>query len=212
VRTSGRGLTPREPAIRAPCERAPQDLRGRLDARARRKAARDLLRCDPGAFTMNETIWAVPRQRIAADTARRNILLQHQRIRALLEHARNVAESALDEETVPPDAVASAIGDIHATFEVHMRFEEKVLVDIFNDDLPLGPQRAARLLDEHGKQRATLESLHEEAKRGPRVPMLAAKLAFLASWLLDDMAEEERTLLTPEVVRDDLIAVDQSDG
>jgi hypothetical protein len=28
------------------------------------------------------------------------------------------------------------------------------------------------------------------------VPLLAAKLAFLTSWLLDDMAEEERTLLT----------------
>jgi len=161
---------------------------------------------------MKEAVWSVPSHRMDAATARRTILIQHERIRALLTHAREVAERALDEEAQPPDAVASAIGDIHATLEIHLRFEEKVLIDIFNDDLPLGPVRAARLRDEHARQRATLAGIHEEAKVGPRVPMLAAKLAFLATWLLDDMDEEERTLLTPDSVRDDLVSVDQSDG
>jgi hypothetical protein len=161
---------------------------------------------------MMESLWAAPAHRIDASTARRAILTQHQRIRALLSHAREIAEHALDQDALPPDAVASAIGDIHTTLEVHLRFEEKVLIDILNDDLPLGPQRAERLRDEHARQRATLASLHDEAKRAPLVPMLAAKLAFLASWLLEDMEEEERTLLTPDGVRDDLVAVDQSDG
>jgi hypothetical protein len=161
---------------------------------------------------MTESIWNMPSCRLDAATARRSILIQHQRIRALLARASEVAERSLDQEPLPPDAVASAIGDIHATLEVHLRYEEKVLIDILEDDLPLGPQRAARLRDEHARQRATLEGIHAEAKKGPLVPTLAAKLAFLASWLLDDMTEEERTLLTPEVIRDDSVAVDQSDG
>ncbi len=161
---------------------------------------------------MTEPIWSVPNHRMDASSARRVILIQHQRIRALLAHARDVAEHALDQEGQPSDSVASAIGDIHATFEVHLRFEEKVLTDIFNDDLPLGPERAVRLRDEHTRQRATLAGIHAEAMAGPHVPLLAAKLAFLVSWLLDDMEEEERSLLTPNVVRDDLVAVDQSDG
>lgn len=161
---------------------------------------------------MTETIWAPPTHRLEAGAARRSILIQHQRIRELLEHARAVAERALDQVDQPHDAVASAIGDIRTTMDIHMRYEEKVLVDIFNDDLPLGPVRVERLLEDHKKQRATLAGLHDEARRGPRVPMLAAKLAFLASWLLDDMAEEERNLLTPDAVRDDIVAVDQSDG
>jgi hypothetical protein len=139
-------------------------------------------------------------------------LIQHQRIRALLARAREVAERALDQEAQPADAVASAIEDIRTTLEIHLRFEEKVLVDILNDDLPLGPIRAARLRDEHARQRVTLAGIHDEAKAGPQVPMLAAKLAFLAGWLLDDMDEEERTLLTPDGVRDDVVSVDQSDG
>jgi hypothetical protein len=161
---------------------------------------------------MPEAIWTVPTHRLDAATARRTILMQHQRIRALLVRAQQIAERALDLEPQPADAVASAIGDIHATLDVHLRYEEKVLIEILDDDLPLGPKRAARLREDHAKQRATLAHLHAEAKAGPQVPMLAAKLAFLATWLLDDMAEEERKLLTPEVVRDDLVSIDQSDG
>jgi hypothetical protein len=161
---------------------------------------------------MTASIWTVPGHRLDAAAARRTILVQHERIRELLEHARAVAERALDQEALPPDAVASAIGDIHATLEVHLTFEEKVLVEIFNDDIPLGPQRAQRLREEHAQQRATLAGLHAEAKAAPQLPTLAAKLAFLTSWLLDDMREEERTVLHPDVLRDDSIVVDQSDG
>jgi hypothetical protein len=161
---------------------------------------------------MLDLVWTLPTHRLDAESARRGILTQHQRIRELLQRARAVAERALDEEPQAPDAVASAIGDIRATLDVHLRFEEKVLCDILEDDLPLGPQRAARLKEDHVKQRATLSTLHDEARAAPQRPLLAAKLAFLASWLLDDMEEEERSLLTPEVVRDDVIAVDQATG
>jgi hypothetical protein len=161
---------------------------------------------------MLDPVWTVPNHRVDASTARRGILAQHVRIRELLERARSVADKALDEAPLSADAVASAIGDIRATLDVHLRFEEKVLCEILEDDLPLGPERATRLREDHAKQRATLATLHDEARAAPQRPILAAKLAFLASWLLDDMEEEERSLLTPEVVRDDIVAVDQCDG
>jgi hypothetical protein len=147
---------------------------------------------------MTETTWAIPHHRLDASTALRAILAQHQKIRGLLLHAREVAESA--------------IGDIHATLEVHLSFEEKVLTDIFEDDPPLGPARAAQLRADHARQRATLASLHREARAVPHIPMLAVKLAFLATWLLDDMEAEERTLLSPDSVREGIVVVDQSDG
>ena len=161
---------------------------------------------------MLDPIWAVPSHRVDAASALRGILAQHQRIRELLDRARAVAERALDEEPQAPDAVASAIGDIRATLDVHLTFEERVLCEILEDDLPLGPQRAERLRVDHVKQRATLSTLHDEARAAPERPILAAKLAFLTSWLLDDMEEEERSLLTPEVVRDDAVSVDQTTG
>lgn len=156
--------------------------------------------------------WRPPPGRVDAATARQNILSQHVRIRALLERARLVAESALDGEAPAPDAVASAIGDIRTTIEVHLAFEEGVVLPILRDDLPLGPERADRLVAEHTHQRQVLATLHAEASAGPERPTLAAKLAFVANWLLDDMGHEERYLLTADAIRDDVIVVDQSDG
>jgi hypothetical protein len=156
--------------------------------------------------------WSAPTRRLDAGTARAAIFAQHERIRALLERAHVVAEAALDGRAPSSDAVASSIGDIRTIMEVHLAFEEKSLLPILHDDLPLGPERASRLLDEHGRQRDTLATLHREACAFPELPILAAKLVFLTEWLLADMAEEERSLLVPEVIRDDVVTVDQASG
>jgi Hemerythrin HHE cation binding domain len=161
---------------------------------------------------MADPIWTVPEHRPTAEQARRTILQQHERIRALLAQAQDVAERALDGASPSPDAVASAIGDIRATMEVHLTFEDKVLVAILEDDLPLGPQRARALREDHHKQRATLAQLHQEALAAPLLPTLAAKLAFLTGWILEDMIGEEKDLLTPDGVRDDVVTIDQTSG
>jgi hypothetical protein len=161
---------------------------------------------------MNELGWSAPSRPVDAGSARRGVLWQHEQIRALLERARGLAEAALEGAPPQPDAVASAIGDIHSTFEIHLTFEEKVLLPLLADDLPNGPVRADRLREEHTHQRELLATLHREARAFPELPMLAVKLAFLTTWLLADMDEEERSLLVPDVVRDDIINVDQNSG
>jgi hypothetical protein len=175
------------------------------DSMAKTKRARK-------GITPVELGWSAPTRRVDAGTARRGILWQHEKIRALLERVRALAEAALEGPAPPSDAVASAIGDVRSTMEVHLTFEESVLLPLLRDDLPVGPQRADQLLDEHRRQRDMLAGLHREAAAHPELPILAAKLAFLASWLLADMAEEERSLLTTEVVRDDVIVIDQNGG
>jgi hypothetical protein len=156
--------------------------------------------------------WSAPAHRVDAGTARQGIVWQHEQIRAFLEKARSIAELALDGEAPSPDAVASAIGDLRSMMEVHLTFEERVLIPILSDDLPVGPRRAGQLLDEHRRQRAVLAALHQEACAYPEIPTLAAKLAFLISWLLADMDEEERSLLNPDALRDDIVIVDQNCG
>ena len=156
--------------------------------------------------------WTAPVERLDAGPVRKGILWQHERIRALLHRAREVAELALDGNPPTPDAVASAVGNIRSTMEIHLAFEERLLIPLLRDDLPVGPQRADALLDEHTRQREMLSLIHDEARRAPGLTMLAAKLAALTSWLLDDMDEEERCLLTPDVVRDDIVVINQCGG
>jgi hemerythrin HHE cation binding domain-containing protein len=142
--------------------------------------------------------WTAPAHRLDAGAARRGILWQHDRIRGLLEKARTVADARLGGDATP-EAVADAVSDLHSIIEVHLAFEEAVLVPLLREDLPEGPGRADRMLDEHQRQRRMLASIHSEAYKQPELPALAVKLGFLASWFLADMAEEERelTMLRP---------------
>jgi hypothetical protein len=139
--------------------------------------------------------WTAPAQRLDAGAARRGILWQHERIRGLLEKARAVSDARLGGDA-SPEAVADAVSDLHSTIEVHLAFEEAVLVPLLREDLPDGPARADRMLDEHQRQRQMLASIHLEAYHYPELSTLAVKLGFLASWFLADMAEEERELTT----------------
>lgn len=137
-----------------------------------------------------------------ASSARRSILAQHQRLRELLERARKVADAALGGETFAPEAVGVAIGELLAVMEVHLSFEEGVLIPLLDPDLPLGPARAMELATEHRQQRAMLNALYRQATAAPAVPTLATKLMFITDWLLADMAQEEAGLLAPGVLRD----------
>ena len=134
---------------------------------------------------------------LEASNARRSILAQHQRLRALLQRAQKVADTALEGTAHDPDAVATAVGEVLAVMESHLCFEEGLLLPILNADLPLGPARAAELTAEHEQQRAMLSALHRQASAAPRVPTLATQLMFLTDWLLADMSHEETELLAP---------------
>jgi len=161
---------------------------------------------------MSELGWRAPDHPVDAGTARRGILAQHAQLRDLLRHALALADARLDGDASMAEPVASAIGDMRASMDVHLTFEEAVLLPLFRDDLPVGPQRADLIVGEHHRQRAMLAALHKEACQHPELPTLAAKLAEMASWLLADMAEEERALLNPDSLRDDLVVIDQTCG
>ena len=147
---------------------------------------------------MIDLSWTAPTTRVDASSARRGILWQHRRIRELLAKARSVAEAALDGVADSPDAVAAVIADLDSTLEVHRTFEENVLVPLFLANPAEGLPRANQLQDDHKRQREVLAAIHHEARLHPQLPTLAAKLAFLTSWLLADMEEEERSLATRE--------------
>jgi hypothetical protein len=166
---------------------------------------------DPPAERMVTDLgWHAPTQPADAATTRRAILWQHDRIRDFLAKASRIAELALDHKLDSSETVASTIGDLRAVMEVHLAFEEKVLLPLLLDDLPVGRRRADRLLYEHQRHREMLAMLHREACAYPELPTLAAKLAFLTSWLLADMVEEERGLMIPDVAGDDRAPIDHA--
>jgi iron-sulfur cluster repair protein YtfE (RIC family) len=143
---------------------------------------------------MLELVWSKAAWENAA-TARYGILAQHRELRRMLDRIESVAQAALEERSTGPDGVAVAVGELRSAMEIHLTFEESVLLPLMNAEAESGAARAQRLLNEHTQQRGTLAALHAEACAHPELPILAAKLAGLVAHLRGDMEEEERAVL-----------------
>jgi hypothetical protein len=149
----------------------------------------------------------------SADDARLAILEQHETIRSLLNAARTVAGLAAAGNARVADLLPTYLDRVRAALEQHLAFEDRLLIPILVSDPPLGPERARRLREEHGRQRAELCALARPATDGTDLRRVtAARLRALSEAFLADMDEEERLLLTPDVLRDDLVSVDQDAG
>jgi hypothetical protein len=148
--------------------------------------------------------------RPSAESARRKVLDQHLELRRLLRAGlTHVHGASVDRPS--PAALRELVGLVRGIFVQHLADEEALIVPFLEDDLPLGPLRVAALRDEHARQRAELEALCAWPV-GDDAGQLATRFGDLAAELIADIEHEERDLLTPEVIRDDCIVVDQFGG
>ncbi len=149
----------------------------------------------------------------SADEARESIFAQHETIRMLLRAAGAVADMAAGGSRRVADLLPHYLESVRAALEQHLVFEERLILPILETDPPLGPARARQLRAEHRRQRAELAALtRERGNLVVRPSEVAQRLRALIDTFLEDMAEEERVLLTRDVLRDDLVSVDQECG
>jgi len=153
--------------------------------------------------------------RLPADAARRRVLEQHVGLRQLLAAGLDRVRAALAGQQSDHVPLHILIGVTHQLFVEHLADEEALLIPILEDDLPIGPRHVERLREEHARQRAELRSLcarrDDEDDEGDAND-LADSFGRLARTLLADMEHEERELLTPDVLRDDGVVIDQCGG
>lgn len=147
-----------------------------------------------------------------AASARRTVLDQHVQLRRLLEMGLAQAHVAVNgDDASGNEPLRGLVAMVRDVFVRHLADEEALILPILESDLPLGPLRAARLRQEHFDQRADLDALcqwPEDASDDE----LALRFEALGRNLLNDITHEERELLTPEIIRDDCIVIDQLGG
>jgi hypothetical protein len=149
-----------------------------------------------------DLIPALSGRHLDADAAKQLLVLQHEKIRVLLDKVRSVAERALGGKKRAAARLPDAISRIRRTVEVHLQFEERALAVILEADVPSSrAQHAAWFLRDHERQRENLTRLHRQAMAQSELPGLVAALASLSAGLSHDMDEEERTLAIAPVGR-----------
>jgi hypothetical protein len=138
-----------------------------------------------------------------ASRLRERILSDHEYLRGLLQEvdreAFRVAQGA--EEGI---GRLRALGlQLLGRFREHLALEDRVLAPALLRAGPAGRDRAARLGADHREQRELLDYVLDKL-RDPSRPgaVLAAEWRSLVELLLDDMAQEELTILERELLAD----------
>jgi iron-sulfur cluster repair protein YtfE (RIC family) len=94
----------------------------------------------------------------------------------------------------------------------HLEVEEQLLIPLLRDMDAWGPLRANELYQHHEQQWIGLKRLQERATSSVQPPELATHIAPTIRRLRQDMEQEELDLLTPDLLRDDVLGIDVEDG
>jgi hypothetical protein len=138
---------------------------------------------------------------------RERILDQHRALRVVLGRAIEATTRSFEADGPSLEQVAYLAHDLRVHLRAHLAYEELSLVPVLAHVDLWGPERVQDLLEEHGRQRAELDTLVEGIEEGWDVERLALTLRSLVTDLLIDMDEEERGCLSAELLRDQLLVV-----
>jgi iron-sulfur cluster repair protein YtfE (RIC family) len=95
----------------------------------------------------------------------------------------------------------------------HLEVEEQLLVPVLRDMDAWGPLRADELRHHHEQQWRGLKRLRERVSAPAlQPPELAAHIALMVQLLRHELQQEAHELLTPELLRDDILGIDVEDG
>jgi iron-sulfur cluster repair protein YtfE (RIC family) len=127
--------------------------------------------------------------------ARSQLLREHEVLRALLSEALAIAAQLRGLEPVHA-ALERAVDALRRAFARHNQSEEALLAPILRVDPAWGPARIARMLEEHSAEHGAFRAMLDGTSLE-----VAARLPDLADDLDAHMAAEERTFLSPGVLR-----------
>jgi iron-sulfur cluster repair protein YtfE (RIC family) len=145
-------------------------------------------------------------------TVRQCVLEQHTVLREVFRRVLKATTDVLrgEGDSADPAGLAALVRDFRHRFRAHLAYEESHLVPVLAEVDIWGPQRVANLLHEHSCQRGELDALLDGIEAGWDPHRIAVTARGLVSELLGDMAEEERGCLSAQLLRDDVVNVDQA--
>ena len=143
---------------------------------------------------------------------RQTLHSQHQHLRVVIAGVREAALDIVGREGGDSTGLRMRISALRDDLERHLATEEALLGPVLERIDAWGPVRLDLLRAEHAHQRAVLSLLRSDrAAALPPLPLARRVLALLDD-ISADMDAEDRDLLDPRVLRDDLIQLDASDA
>ena len=142
---------------------------------------------------------------------RKNILSEHVVLRGKLSEVEGILRRVAQGEPTDDAQLRGQVQQFVKAFLAHIEMENATLVPMLQGIDAWGQIRAEQVARDHDWQKAALTRLADEAKLGSTAE-IARMLETVAKQIRDDIEHEEETVLSPNLLRDDPIAIDQADG
>lgn len=141
------------------------------------------------------------------------VLKDHRALRTVLDRLQELAQQVHDGDRRLLGPLRLEAEQFLHRFEEHTRWEDRHLRPALVEADAWGRERAERLDRDHAEQRQLLEDSLERLHQADRPPLLVARgVLDLIALIRTDMEEEERDLLDPRVLRDDVVSIDAEAG
>jgi iron-sulfur cluster repair protein YtfE (RIC family) len=142
---------------------------------------------------------------------RNKVLREHAALRVLMTEANDACRKVREDRASLADLVYQ-VDRLVRSLAKHLEMEDRVLVPTLREIDAWGAVRAENIAAEHERQRAELIELATLGHDADNARLLAATLSSFVQALVFDMEGEERDLLHPDLLRDDAVVIDQTDG
>lgn len=138
---------------------------------------------------------------------RRTILAEHDVLRKSLTEIEDLLGKVAAKNGDAQKLAHEKVQNLLQAFMRHLEHEERILQPVIQRIDAWGPARSASMSEEHATQRGEVTRL---AGINPALNPIAwaGEVQAFIDTLLIDMAAEEKSILSPNVLRDDIIAVD----
>jgi hypothetical protein len=146
------------------------------------------------------------------DECRKTLELQHRQLRALIARIRETALKALKSDRAASEELHVLVGLFRGEIEKHLAAEESMLAPVLERIDAWGPVRLDLMRAEHAHQRAVLAVLRSHPAGELPAALFAPRVLGLLDDVSADMDAEDKDLLDPRVLRDDVIQLDASDA
>mgnify|MGYP001579659735 CR=1 FL=1 len=140
---------------------------------------------------------------------RKIILVEHEGLRISIRAIEELLDRVDAGDAEARKSAHQQLTTMLQTFLRHIEHEERILQPVLAQIDAWGPQRSAAMSEEHKMQRGLVMQLTSvDPADDPKAWVRDVRI--FAKDLLMDMADEEKTCLSPNVLRDDVVVVDGS--
>lgn len=149
-----------------------------------------------------DTVGVVPAPTtISSHSVRERVLEEHVALRGLLATTTSLAERVLDTDNALDEELPLHAREVYRALVRHLDLEDLILAPALRSADAWGEDRADALLAEHRRQREEFRAAFADQEGGGSVKLAACLLRIVPA-ILEDMAHEEKNLLTEALFGD----------